>query len=406
MTFKSQEKVFTNEEPARDGLNDCELTFEPSTCVSTNKPSKKVCVMSSVRPATEHRMLLKEGGCLVRAGYRVSIVAPHPKDEEISGIAIKAIPKFESRLARVVRGTWWVYREALRQHADFYHLHNVELIPVGWLLKLGGKRVFYDVREDTPADLSDKYWIPAWVRPAVCRAVDIAEKFSGRILDGIVAATPHIGERFPPAKTVVVQNFPLLDEESPASQPYLERSPLVIYIGSISPTRGLPELVDAMGLLPRTLAARLAIGGEFDPPELEQECRGKPGWKRTDYLGWQDRHGLLDLCSRARIGVIPMLRSPNHTDSQPIKLFEYMIAGLPVVASRFLRVAEIMEESQCGILVEPGQPQALAEAIQWLLEHPLEARAMGNRGRSAVLQTYNWTSQAQLLLELYRRVKE
>jgi glycosyltransferase involved in cell wall biosynthesis len=351
-------------------------------------------------------MLSKEGGSLLRAGYRVSIVAPHPEDEVISGIQIKAIPKFKSRLARMVRGTWWVYREALRQHADFYHFHNVELIPVGWLLKLRRKRVFYDVREDTPADLSDKYWIPAWARPAVCRGVDITEKFSGRILDGIVAATPHIGDRFPPAKTVVVQNFPLLDEESPASQPYLERSPLVIYIGSISPTRGLLELIDAMGLLPQMLEARLAIGGEFDPPELEQEARGKQGWKRTDYLGWQDRRGLLDLCSRARIGVIPILRSPNHTDSQPIKLFEYMIAGLPVVASRFPRVAEIMGESQCGILVEPGQPQAIAEAIQWLMEHPLEARAMGNRGRSAVLQTYNWTTQAQLLLQLYQRTKE
>ena len=63
-----------------------------------------------------------------------------------------------------------------------------------------------------------------------------------------------------------------------------------------------------------------------------------------------------------------------------------------------------MKEAQCGILVEPGQPEALAEAIQWLLEHPAEAQAMGNRGRQAILQTYNWNSQAQLLLHLYRRV--
>jgi glycosyltransferase involved in cell wall biosynthesis len=224
------------------------------------------------------------------------------------------------------------------------------------------------------------------------------------MLDGIVAATPHIGQRFPRSKTVVVQNFPLLDEAFPASLPYLERPPLVLYIGTINPVRGAVELVEAMGLLPETLQARLAIGGEFEPFELEQEARQKPGWKRTDYAGWQTRHGLLDLLSRARIGVIPFLPSANNTDMQPIKLFEYMLAGLPVVATKLPRISEIVKEARCGILVEPGQPKALADAFQWLLEHPAEAQAMGNRGRQAVLQTYNWNSQAQLLLDLYHRV--
>jgi glycosyltransferase involved in cell wall biosynthesis len=370
----------------------------------TNEVGKKVCILSSVRPATEHRMLSKEGASLVRAGYRVSIVAPHRHDEVISGIAIKAVHKFTSRLARMVGTTWFVYREALRQRADVYHFHNTELIPVGWLLKLYGKRVLYDVREDTPANILDTYWIPRWARLVVAWAADIAEKLSGQMLDGIVAATPHIGQRFPRSKTVVVQNFPLLDEAFPASLPYLERPPLVLYIGTITAVRGVVELVEAIGLLPETLQARLAIGGEFEPFKLEQEARQKPGWKRTDYAGWQNRHGLLDLLSRARVGVVPFLPATNHTDMQPIKLFEYMIAGLPIVASNLPRLSEIMKEVQCGILVEPGQPEALAEAIQWLLEHPAEAQAMGNRGRQAILQTYNWNSQAQLLLDLYRKI--
>jgi glycosyltransferase involved in cell wall biosynthesis len=91
-------------------------------------------------------------------------------------------------------------------------------------------------------------------------------------------------------------------------------------------------------------------------------------------------------------------------DAQPIKLFEYMLAGLPIVASNLPRLREIVTEVHCGILVDPRQPEAIAEALQWLLEHPAEAQAMGNRGRQAVLQTYNWNSQAQLLLHLYCRV--
>jgi glycosyltransferase involved in cell wall biosynthesis len=365
---------------------------------------KKVCAISSSRNAIEQRMFLKEATSLTRAGYRVCIIAPHPHDEVISGIAIKAVPKFASRLSRMVRTTWYVYREAMRQRAQIYHFHNTELIPVGWLLKLKGKRVFYDVREDTPADIRDRFYIPRWIRPAIAGAVDIAEKLSGRILDGIVAATPHIGNRFPPAKTAVVQNFPLLDEFLPVSRRYLERDPVVLYIGTITPVRGLLELIDAMGLFPDELQARLAIGGQFEPAELEQTARGKPGWKRTDYAGWQDRAGLLDMLARARVGVVPFLPAANHTDCQPTKLFEYMIAGLPVVATSLLQLGKIVKDAQCGILVEPGNPQAMADAIQWLLEHPAEALAMGNRGRQAILQTYNWNSQADLLLQLYRSV--
>jgi glycosyltransferase involved in cell wall biosynthesis len=365
---------------------------------------KKVCVLSSARNATEHRILSKQGASLVGAGYRVSIVAPHPRDEVLSGIAIKAVPKSRSRFVRILRTTWSVYREALRQSAHVYHFHDTGLMPVGWMLKLHGKRVLYDVREDTPAYVSDQYWIPRWARSGVAWAVDIAERASGRVFDGIVAATPHIGDRFPRSKTVVVQNFPLLDEAFPASHSYLDRPPLVLYIGSMEPFRGVLELIDAMGLLPETLEARLALGGEFEPAALEQEARRKAGWKRTDYAGWQDRRGLLDLLSRARVGVVPFLATANTIDAQPIKLFEYMIAGLPIVASDLRRLREVVHAAQCGILVEPGQPKAMAEALQWLLEHPVEAQAMGGRGRQAVLHTYNWNSQAKLLLQLYRRV--
>jgi glycosyltransferase involved in cell wall biosynthesis len=369
-----------------------------------NDVGMRVCLLSSSRNATEHRMLSKEGGSLVRAGYRVTIVAPHPHDDVVSGIAIKALPKFKSRFSRAVRNTWYVYREALRQHAEVYHIQNTELMPVGWLLKLHGKRVLYDVREDTPASLRDRYWIPRRARPAVALAVDIVEKLSGRLLDGIIAATPHIGERFPRSKTAVVQNFPMLDEAFPAARPYRERQPMVLYIGTITGGRGVLELIEAMGLLPATVQARLAIGGEFEPAELELAARQKAGWRRTDHAGWQDRASLLALLAQARVGVLPLLPTPNHIDSQPIKLFEYMLAGLPIVASDLRRLGEIVREIRCGILVQPGRPQAIADAIQWLLEHPEAAEAMGNRGRQAILQTYNWRSQEQLLLEMYQRV--
>lgn len=365
---------------------------------------KKVCLLSSVRKATEHRILWKEGQSLRGAGYEVTIVASHPRDEVISGINIRALPEFKSRISRMMRKTCRIYREAMRQRADVYHLQDPELIPAGLLLKARGKRVLYDVREDVPADLLDKHYLPRWIRPAIAWAADVAETIAGRAFDGIVAVTPHIRDRFSRQNSVLVQNFPVLDEALPPSLPYAQRAPLVIYVGSISPVRGIPELVGAMGLLPKNMEARLAIGGEFVPASMEQQVSAIPGWERTQYLGWQEREGLLDLLSRARVGAIPLLHTANHAESQPIKLFEYMLSGLPVVAFYLPRTTEIIEESGCGIVVEARNTRKLAEAIQWLLEHPAEAEAMGKRGREAVLKSYNWNTQAASLLELYRRI--
>jgi glycosyltransferase involved in cell wall biosynthesis len=180
---------------------------------------------------------------------------------------------------------------------------------------------------------------------------------------------------------------------------------LVLYFGGITAIRGVREMVDGMAFLPEGLQARLAIAGCFAPAELETEMRQQAGWSRVDYVGWQARPGLLDLLSQARVGVVPYLPAANHTDCQPIKLFEFMRAGLPVVVSNLTRLTEIVTSADCGLVVDATKPQEIANAIQWLLEHPMEAELMGARGRKAVLDFYNWHSQAQDLLALYRRIQ-
>jgi glycosyltransferase involved in cell wall biosynthesis len=367
---------------------------------------KSVCMLTSAHEATEDRILAKECQSLVRAGYKVSIIAPHPKDEIIFGIPIKALPQSTGRASRISRTLWHLYREAIRQRADIYHLHDPELILVGMLLKMRGKSVFYDVREDLPADILDKYWINPWLRVSIAKAAAATEFLAGRLFDGIVAATPHIAERFPKMRTRAIQNFPILDESDvPTSVPYRERPPLVLYFGGITAIRGVREMVDGMAFLPEGLQARLAIAGCFAPAELETELRQQAGWSRVDYVGWQARPGLLDLLSQARVGVVPYLPAANHTDCQPIKLFEFMRAGLPVVVSNLTRLTEIVTSADCGLVVDATKPQEIANAIQWLLEHPMEAELMGARGRKAVLDFYNWHSQAQDLLVLYRRIQ-
>jgi glycosyltransferase involved in cell wall biosynthesis len=94
----------------------------------------------------------------------------------------------------------------------------------------------------------------------------------------------------------------------------------------------------------------------------------------------------------------------SYVESQPIKLFEYMAAGLPVVAADFPGFRDIVERHQCGLCVPPTDPARIAAAIEWIFAHPAEAEAMGQRGRALVQQRLNWEREAKVLLTLYGRV--
>jgi glycosyltransferase involved in cell wall biosynthesis len=88
----------------------------------------------------------------------------------------------------------------------------------------------------------------------------------------------------------------------------------------------------------------------------------------------------------------------------PTKLFEYMATGLPVIASNFPHWKEILEDNHCGLVVDPLNPKEIARAIEYLLDHPEEASRMGENGRQAVKDKYNWEEEGKKLLDLYERL--
>jgi len=366
---------------------------------------KKVCHLTSVHPPFDIRIFHKECKTLCQAGYQVVLIAPHDREEDVDGVRIRAFPKAKNRFKRTTQTQLQLFREAITQDADIFHFHDLELLPTGLLLKLRGRRVIYDVHEDYSQALLSREWIPAWLRRLVAQTVVCGEWVGARFLDGVVAATPHISRRFPASKTITVQNFPFLSEltRNPPI-PYQQREKIVAYVGVVSGLRGAKEMVKAMALLPQRLDARLKIAGIFNPVGLEDEVKKSPGWDRVDFLGWQRHEEAMAMLGEARMGIVLFHPIPNHTEAQPNKLFEYMSAGIPVVASDFPLWREIIEKIGCGLLVKPLDPEAIAKAIQWLLEHPAEAQEMGKRGHKAIQEQYNWDVEARKLLKSYERI--
>jgi glycosyltransferase involved in cell wall biosynthesis len=371
-----------------------------------NKWPKALCMpkvvnITSVHPPFDTRIFYKESKSLAKAGYDVSLIAQHDRKEIVDGIRIIPLTKPRSRLERMTRTVWQVYRKALEIDADIYHFHDPELIPIGLLLKRQGKRVIYDVHEDLPKQNLSKYYIPAVFRRPISVMVEALEAFSARRFDGVVTATPFINRRFLElgVNAVNVNNYPLASELALAENQWEKKEKVVCYVGDITKIRGAFEMLEAIG----KTKYRLLLAGYFEPG-LEDKLKQLPGWRQVEALGFVGREGVRAAMARSVAGLVLLHPTINYIDALPVKMFEYMSAGLPVIASDFPLLRQIIEGVGCGLLVDPLNPKAIAEAMRWLLNHPTEAEAMGRRGRQAVEQTYNWDAEAAKIIDLYNKL--
>ncbi len=365
----------------------------------------KVVHLTSVHRPDDTRIFGKECRGLVALGYDVVLVAPGAAVGTVEGVRLHSIPRASHRLVRLLTSWWHVLRAAMEERGALYHFHDPELMPVGMLLRCLGKAVVYDVHEDAPRQIRSKHWIPPPLRGLAARLVEALQWVGVRVYSGVAAAGEDVARCLGSQRVTVVRNFPLLDEFAHAEgPPYAERSAAVVHLGNLSRVRASRKLIDAFALLPSELGAELFLLGSFTDDGLEAEVRGRPGWAHTRYLGWGDRKQVAAALGRARIGVVLFGPHPNHYAVRSNKLFEYMAAGLPVVTPDFPEWKRLVETLGCGIPVDPTSPRAITDAIIRLLRDPAAARAMGRRGRAAVLAEYNWESEFRRLRQLYRRI--
>lgn len=380
--------------------------------VSLSPPDRvKVVHLTSTHLADDARIFAKECVGLARAGYEVALVIPDNRFVTADGSPVRrqevdvvGLPRQSGLVKRLLNSTSAVIGAGLKQKGDVYHFHDPELIPGALILRLLGKRVIYDVHEDLPRDILTRTWIPEAARPIIAGVAEFVEWIAGRTMSGVVAATPTIAKRFPRRKTALVQNYALFTEFKAADAiPYAQRHG-VAFAGTICHDRSAAEMVDAIGLMPADSPARLLLAGTIETTVLKERMHSSPGWPRVDFRGRIDRAGVQTLLSESKVGLALYYPTQNYLDTQPVKMFEYMAAGIPVITADFPYHRGIVERHGCGLCVDPQDPAAIAKAIQWVFDHPEEAEAMGQRGREAVKAHYNWANEERELLQLYDRV--
>jgi len=361
-----------------------------------------ICILTTVHPAFDVRILYKEAKSLVKAGYKVTLIAQHNKIEVVNGVKIIALPKPKNRFIRIFSLICQTLFLALRQHADVYHFHDPELIFVGVLFKLFGKKVIYDVHEDVPKQILNKDWVGnVNVRKFVAFIVNIIEQIGALLFNRIVVATPDIARKFPKEKTVILRNFPILeliDNIKPAN--YKKERLIIIYAGGLTKIRGIKEIIQAMEYVEDK--AELWLLGKWENEKFRKECENLKGWEYTRYLGLVSLEEIFQYMKIADIGISIFHPVKNYLTGLPVKAFEYMACSLPMIMSDFPYFQKFFRE--CAVFVNPFNFEDIANKILYLLDKPNGAKKMGKKGRKLIEEKYSWEAESKKLLEMYENL--
>lgn len=372
------------------------------------KQSPKVCHITSVHKRYDRRIFERECVSLARIGYRVSLLVNdgHPTELK-NGVLIKSVQNrlFKSRLLRMVFSSRLFYAEALKTHAEIYHLHDPELLPLARKLHRNDKKVIFDNHEDVPKQILDKSYIPIKLRPFISHVYRRYEEKTLSMLNGVIIVTPSQRDRIEKVQknVVMVTNYPSIIGLQSENKADCNRERQICFAGGIEAQwcheKILSAIVDIDNL------HYCLAGDNSQDPQYWKWLIAHNEWKKNlEYLGILDNKGITRLYERSLCGMALLsFDSPCGREGTlgNTKLFEYMKYGLPVICSDMKLWRPIIEKYRCGICVDPNNKNDIREAILYLLNNPLLAQEMGKNGIEAVYREFNWESQIDNLRKIY-----
>jgi glycosyltransferase involved in cell wall biosynthesis len=386
--------------------------------------------------------VLKEAQTLQRAGYLVRVFALHTpgvtREQERLGDGIEVYrvarsplwkwrkrdtqqraahsaksnqgpigkTSLKGQVLRVVARAWThalLLRHMVSYRADVVHAHDVNTLPTAWLAsRLSRAKLVYDAHEISTS--REGY-------NSFRHIVGVVEKSLMPRANGTITTTDARAKYFARAYAVdrptVLQNRPRLSHCSASNRIRDELGltaawPIIVYQGGLQQGRGLEKLVRTAADVPNAYFVLIG-GGRLTQPliELSEQLQLQ---ERVRFIPTVALADLPSYTASADIGVQPIENTClNHYTTDSNKLFEYLIAGLPVVATDFPEIRRIVRPNEVGLLVPGNDQAALAEALNKLVvDAPLRARYAENARTTAA--TLNWEEQESRLVDLYSRV--
>ncbi len=374
----------------------------------------KICMITTRHLPTDPRIFEKEARSLVKLGYQVDVVVPEgPLPEHPGGVQFRTFCKKKGVL-RKLSTLYYAVRLAGESCADCYHCHEIDAsLWAGLWLKWHrpGTRLVFDCHEFWPAYFAARIWRP--LRPLVKWLFLCYDAFLLRHCDGVITANMIEKNYYqilaPLKKIYLLYNTPHLPEEPAEQTAAQDPAPKydLCFEGFLKFDRGVKEMFELVRRLRISHPdIRLLILGTFVEDAARQWAEGFIATHQLEqhivFAGWQPYHRLYQFHRQCKIGIFLYHYSPsNLLSGPPNKLFNFMRAGLPVVASRLPETENLLEEVGCGFTVDPTRLDILEALVHRLLQDDQLRREMGERARRAFEERFNWSREEQKLATLY-----
>lgn len=353
--------------------------------------------LTSRHPWDDIRIFRKMCRHLAHQGHRVALVSldgNNRQPDEYVRDGVRIIRFSRRRRARFA-GLMLLFHRAVALRPAVVQAHDPDLIPVLAMLRLLGIHTIFDAHEDFVTQICARYHGQPLRKNLLRAALWGLRGLANLTASRIIAATDQVATCHPPCKTLVVNNYPITDDfaDTRVALPLSRRPMRAAYVGGLANIRGIGQLVLAAGRCDSLDGLDLA--GRFDDPEFKKHLERLPGWEKVTYHGHLTPDGVAGVLSRVRVGMVTLHPLPNYQDARPVKLFEYLACGLPVIHSAFPAWSAIFAggAERIGTAVDPMDPAAIADALDLTLTDP----EIDAHGEAAALlsKRYRWEPEAR-----------
>lgn len=373
----------------------------------------RVCHFSTVHHVEDSRVFHRECVSLAKH-FEVTLIAIGKHSGYVNGVKVIAIEKPKSFLKRFTLTAFRVFKEAVYADAQVYHIHDAEMIPYGIVLSLSGKKVIYDIHENTYRDILLKTYLPLWYRKLASMAYKGLLKVSSNFLHFVVVAwrKEYLKDFFVDPNTChLVQNF--ADPNQLRSYRVNNRSNLsgnhIFYLGMIRDLYyDIDPLFEAMYLLKQKgievhlhLAGYYGIGAKQSHdhlaffPEIASQ---------VTFYGKLEMQKAYEISKKCKVGICLKNQPDEALVSHERKLFEYISVGLPSIFCHSHIYRELNELGPIGVSVDLKSSQEIAEALMSILRHSHKLDEISENCLRLSDSKINWQFEFEKMLAIYHTI--
>lgn len=363
----------------------------------------RICHVTSMHPPFDGRIYRKQ--CLsLSKKYEVCLIQANTPDEIRDGIHVFGVSIPSGRWRKMFT-KHPVLEKAIEVDADIYHIHDPELLSIIPKLKNKGKKVIFDSHENFPGVIMIKEYIPRFLRKFVARIYTKYERRNLKYCDALISVTPDIVRRFSKINphSYLVTNYPIYQEMDDNRK----WGKSICFAGGINKEWMHHQIVKA---LPAT-DAKYRIAGKSAYPSYHDFLQSLLGWNQVELLGKIKHEEVNRFLQENSAGMALYTYEDANVNYKEgtlgnQKIFEYMMAGIPIITSHLRLWEQLVKENDCGLVVEPADVKTISDAINFLINNPEEAKRLGDNAHNAVKEKYNWSTQEETLFQAYEYVEK